>query len=75
MKNQQGYIQTGFLSFLVLVGLIAIVIGIIAVPVGGYFAWESHKEREALIKLCERDLPRDQHCEIVLTAVAVKGES
>jgi hypothetical protein len=74
MKKQKGHGDFAFLGWLVVFGLVCFVLLIIAAPIGGYFAWESHKERGALIRECERDLPREQHCEIVLTAVPVKGE-
>jgi hypothetical protein len=73
MKKQKGHSGYDFLGNVFLIGVAAIVVAIIAVPVGGYFAWQYHKEKEYLIRVCERDLPRDQRCEIVLTAVPVKS--
>jgi hypothetical protein len=74
MKKQRGYlnINTDGLAFFFIAGMLAVCALVICGPVIAYFAYQEHKEEKALIRECERNLPREFSCEIVKTAKPFK---
>lgn len=73
MKKQRGYINTDGIAFFFLAGLIAVVVMLLCAPFFAYCQYQDYKEDQQLIKDCERNLPREQTCEIVKEAKVRQG--
>lgn len=55
--------------------IIPVTIGIVCFVIGAVTAAHNHKaQRELLIDQCEQSLPRNQSCEVVLTAKVKEGK-
>jgi len=61
-------INTDGIAFFFIIGLVAFVIAVFCTPPIAWYLYQEHKENQQLIKECERNLPREQVCEIVKTA-------
>lgn len=75
MKYQQGYINLDGLGTILAVGLWSFVILVLCTPFVMYNYYQDHKEEKVLIRECERNLPREQICEIVKTAKVKDGKN
>lgn len=71
MKN---YINLDWVVPFFLAGVIAVILLVVSTPFIAYTQYQSFKENERLLKDCERNLPREQHCIIVKAAVKQEGQ-
>ena len=75
MKKQRGYINTDGIAFFFIAGLIAVVAMLFCAPFFVYYQYQDYKENQQLIRDCERNLLREQKCEIVKSAKIQQASS
>lgn len=73
MRKQRGYFDIKGLGFFLIAGVVAVILSIVAAPFIAYSQYQEYKEDQRLIKDCERNLPREQSCEIIKAAKVRQG--